>query len=232
MRSWGFPNYSNVMKHLYSQIRTSIRLILLTIVLQGLSTTADAGKMYKWVDENGNIRYSDRLPPSQVRRAHEVLNSQGVVVLREDAAKTEAELAAARKIQEELEERLAAEKRAKQKQYHEDQVLLLTFSSEEEMDRVRDNRLDVLETVIVLIKKSLGDTEKKLISFEKQAALEYTAQGKEVPGGLAQNIEFFTRKKEIRGQQLELKETEKKKITRQYKIDLARYRYLKAVRIN
>ena len=215
-----------------SQRRISFTPILLVAVLFSLCVNANAGKLYKWVDENGNVRYSDRLPPKQVRQAYESLNSQGVVISRTEAAKTEEELIEARKVQEELEAKLAAEKRAKEKRYKEDQVLLLTFSSEEEMDRVRDNRLDVLDTVIELIKKSRTATEVKLVDLGKTATTVYTSQGKEVPGGLAQNIEFFTRKKEIRDQQLNLKETERKKITRQYRIDLARYRYLKAKEIN
>jgi len=96
--------------------------MLLIVVLLGLSVDAVAGKLFKWVDEKGNVRYSDRLPPTQVRRAHEILNAQGIVISKTDAAKTEEELKAARKIQEELEAKLAAEKRAKEKQYKEDQV--------------------------------------------------------------------------------------------------------------
>jgi hypothetical protein len=95
------------------------------------------------------------------------------------------------------------------------------------MDRVRDNRLDVLESVIKLIKKSITITDEKLANLENIAKKQYTSKGQEIPGGLAQNIEFFTRKKGIREQQLKLKETEKRKIIQQYEVDLARYRFLK-----
>ncbi len=220
------------MKHRYFQNRILLAPLLLAIVLPGLSPGADAAALYKWVDEDGNVFYGDRIPPKQVRGASETLNAQGIVISRTEAAKTEEELVEARKIQEELEARLAAEKRARAKQYAADQVLLLTFSSEEEMDRVQVNRVDVLDTVILLIKKSLSATEEKLGGLEKTAVQVYTSEGKEIPGGLAQNIEFFTRKKEIREQQLERKESEKRKIARQYNIDLARYRYLKAIQVN
>lgn len=230
MSCQGFEIILKLMRHRYIHIRIAVTTIVLTMVLLGLSTGTNAGKLYKWIDENGNVRYSDRLPPTQVRQAHEILNAQGVVISKTDAAKTEEELIIARKIQEDLEARLADEKRIKAKQFHEDQVLLLTFSSEEEMDRVRDNRLNVLDAVIELIKKSLATTTEKLIGLEDTAEKLYISKAKEIPGGLAQNIEFFTRKKEIREQQLDLKETEKRKILRQYRIDLARFRYLIAVR--
>ncbi len=215
------------MNHRYFQIRAPFPLMALAMVLLGLSAGADAARLYKWVDDDGNIFYSDRIPPKQVRKASETLNAQGIVVSRTEAAKTEEELAIARKIQEELEAKLAAEKSAKEKQFAKDQVLLLTFSSEQEMDLVQDNRLDVLDSVIELIKKSIIATEEKLVSLGNIAERQYISKGQEIPGGLAQNIEFFTRKKSMRNQQLKLKEAEKKKINRQYKIDLARYRFLK-----
>jgi hypothetical protein len=215
------------MNHRYFQIRTSFAPMLLAMVLLGLSTGTDAAKLYKWVDEEGNVRYSDRLPPKQAQKGHETLNTQGIVVKKTAAAKSEEELAAAQKTQEELEAKLAAEKKIKEERDRSDLVLLLTFSSEEEMDRVRDNRLDVLESVIKLIKKSITITDEKLANLENIAKKQYTSKGQEIPGGLAQNIEFFTRKKGIREQQLKLKETEKRKIIQQYEVDLARYRFLK-----
>ena len=218
------------MNHRYFQIRTPFASILLVIVLLGLSTGTDAAKLYKWVDEDGNIRYSDRLPPPQINKGHETLNPQGIVIKRTAAAKTEVELAAAQQAQEELEAKLAAEKKIKEKQDHKDLVLLLTFSSEAELGRVKDNRLDVLESVIKLIKKSITTTEEKLASLELTAEQNYRSKGQEIPGGLAQNIGFFTRKKSIREKQLQLKKTEKRKITRQYQVDLARYRFLKEER--
>ena len=75
------------------------RLILLSVLMTTatlfvLSFPAGAGALYKWVDENGQIRYSDRLPPTQVRRKHQQLNSQGVVLSTKEAAKSAEQLAA------------------------------------------------------------------------------------------------------------------------------------------
>ena len=62
--------------------------VLLCLILLGICTTASAAKMYKWVDDNGNIRYSDRMPASQAKLEHQTLNSQGMVVSTKKAAKT------------------------------------------------------------------------------------------------------------------------------------------------
>lgn len=203
-------------------------LIIIGLYFCGLSTSIYALTLYKWVDENGDIRYSDQLPPDQLRRKYELLNQHGVVVDTKEAAKTKEQLAAEAEAKKALELKEAEEKRLKDKQDKSDRVLLLTFSSEEEMKAVHDNRIEVIESVIRLIKNSISATEEQLIKLEDSADLNYLSRGKEVPGGLAQNIEFFTRKVANRNEQLRLKELEKQKIDAKFDIDLARYRWLKS----
>jgi hypothetical protein len=48
----------------YGVIRMNTRLLVITIALLAAATTAHAGKIYKWVDENGNVNYGER-PPSK-----------------------------------------------------------------------------------------------------------------------------------------------------------------------
>ena len=206
---------------------TLLPAMLLVMTLFALSNQTGAGALYKWVDENGQIRYSDRLPVNQVKKKHQQLNSQGVVLSTKEAAKSDEELAAEAEARRKQEEQAAKEAELKEAQYKKDQVLLLTFSSEEELGLARDDRLDVLESVIKLINKSIAGTEQQLQQLQTSADEIYLSQGKEVPGGLAQKIEHFTGKLESRYAQLELKMAEKDKINEQYALDLARFRELK-----
>ena len=201
--------------------------LLATAALLCVPASNVAGALYKWVDEDGNIRYSDRLPPSQSKKRHEKLNSSGVVVNTREAAKSDEELASEAEAKRQAEEKAAEEARLKKIQDHQDQVLLMTFSSEEELQLARENRLAVLNSVIQLINSSIESTQEKLFELQDNADRNFLSQGKEVPGGLAQKIEFFTRKIETRTQQLELKLGEKAKINEKYDTDLARYRELK-----
>ena len=200
---------------------------MLCVLLVVFSPIASAAKMYKWVDENGDVRYSDRLPVQQSKEKHETLNSQGIVVETKEAAKSENELRAEKKAAEKEKERLLAEKKIADAQAKKDRVLLLTFSSEEELSLVRDNRIQVLESVINLIEKSIATTQEKLNEFESKADANYRSKNLEVPGGLAQNIEHFTRKVANRTEQLKLKMDERHKIIMQYNEDIQRYRKLK-----
>jgi hypothetical protein len=41
---------------------------------------AQAAKVYRWVDENGQVHYSESLPPNYQDKGHDVLNQQGRLV--------------------------------------------------------------------------------------------------------------------------------------------------------
>ena len=53
-------------------------LKIATLLVLIFSTTA-YGKLYKWVDEDGKVHYSDKMPPDQIKREHQELNQHGVV---------------------------------------------------------------------------------------------------------------------------------------------------------
>lgn len=198
------------------------------IIAYTLCTSVFATTLYKWVDENGEIRYSDRVPPSQVKQKRQILNEHGVVIDTKEAAKTPEQLEADKEAKRIRDAELAEERRLIAEQDKHDRVLLLTFSSEEEMMSVRDNRIEVIDSVIRLIENSINTTEERLIKLEDNAEALYISKGKEVPGGLAQNIEFFTRKIANRKEQLRLKQEERRKIHEQFDEDLARFRWLKS----
>ena len=114
--------------------------LLLAVLLCAVSSTSMAGALYKWVDENGNVRYSDRLPPDQNKKKHQQLNSQGMVLSTRDAAKSPEEIAIETESTRKLEEQQREQARIKSVQQKKDRVLLLTFSSEKEIELARDSR--------------------------------------------------------------------------------------------
>ena len=204
------------------------KVLFVTAALYIASGSAVAAPLYKWVDENGQVRYSDRLPPTQVRKEHQQLNSQGVVVTTKEAARSEEEIAAEAEAKRQQELQAAEQAKLDELQDKKDQVLLLTFSSEKELTLARDDRIEVLDSVIRLITKSIESTQTKLAELESTAEVNYTSKDKEVPGGLAQKIEHFSRKIENRTDQLLMKIDEKNRINQQYELDLARFRELKS----
>ncbi|WP_263458717.1 DUF4124 domain-containing protein [Bathymodiolus japonicus methanotrophic gill symbiont] len=61
--------------------------------------SAAHAKMYRWVDKQGNVYYSDQVPPSQSKLERKVLSDTGRVIETIRAAKTQEEI--------DLEKRLA-----------------------------------------------------------------------------------------------------------------------------
>jgi hypothetical protein len=45
-----------------------------------IAGTANAAEVYRWVDENGEVHYSESLPPDFQDKGHDRLNSSGLVV--------------------------------------------------------------------------------------------------------------------------------------------------------
>ena len=196
---------------------------LFCLIILAMVPTADAAKLYKWIDENGQVRYTDQIPQSAASKQHQTLNQQGVVISTKEAARTPEEYAAFEKARKEREAREKIEKQERKI----DQALLLTFSSEDELMQARDERILGVDSVIKLIYKSMALTQQRIDELENHAEGYYRSNGKPVPGGLAQNIEVLGRKNFNRNVQLRQKLVERNKIEAQYELDLARYQALK-----
>lgn len=211
----------------YRSVAIAVFWLLTTIVLP---LPVSAQTLYKWVDEDGQVRYSDKLTVDQKKQRHQTLSPQGRVLDTVEAAIPPEELKRRRdeqKRREEEERRRAAEEAHQQAiRDHHDTVLLMTFSNEQEIVDAQQERMDVIQSVIRLLRKNIDTEQKKLEKLEQDAQRRYTDKGKQVPGGMAQNIEYFEEKILGIQQQLALKLEERDRLQRQNATDLIRYREL------
>lgn len=61
--------------------KTSHALFLAAALAVGcFAAPAGAAEVYRWVDENGEVHYSESLPPDYKDRGHDVLNRDGLVI--------------------------------------------------------------------------------------------------------------------------------------------------------
>ena len=71
------------------------RLLLLACALALAATTsANAQKLYKYVDASGKVVYTDKIPAEVAGKANDQLNRQGTVVKHNEAALTPEQRAA------------------------------------------------------------------------------------------------------------------------------------------
>lgn len=155
--------------------------ILLTCLL-AVALAVDA-RLYRWVDEEGRVHYSDQVPPEQSKKGHEVLDKRGIKVEEVAPQKTPEQLREERRRQAEQakkEERLRLIRER-------DEMLLRTFTSTEELDRVIKDRLTVLDSIINLTQAKVDKLLEQIKAAEERR-INYIRQGREVPPQLDRTI--------------------------------------------
>ena len=118
-------------------------------------------KTYKWVDENGKVHYSDRVPPEQAKRAREELSSQGVSVKKVEAAKTPEEIAVAKAAAEA--EALA--KRKAEEERRANLALVNSYATESDLIRNYEQNLELIEQQIITTTADIDVRQKNLDQF-------------------------------------------------------------------
>jgi multidrug efflux pump subunit AcrA (membrane-fusion protein) len=91
--------------------------------------------MYRWVDSNGRVHYSDTLPSTYQKSGAAEMNKQGTVIKR---TQSEAE----RRVEAERQAELARLKAEQARQAQLDRALTQTYTTEAEIDLARDRALE------------------------------------------------------------------------------------------
>ena len=129
------------------------------------SVAAYAGqtdRVYRWVDEDGQIHYGDSVPPEYSDLPKEVLNEHAVTVDHLEGRKTEEQLAAEAKAKE-----LAMQKEL---QLRADKALLATYLSVEEIVMHRDRRIELFQAQSRVTELYLRNLERRLTKLKREAA--------------------------------------------------------------
>ena len=127
------------MQHQQRNAERRLKWLVVTCALYAAlaGVTASHAQLYKWVDENGRIQYSDSIPPASTDRARKELRSDGTVKREtERAATAEEKRLAALKAVEDAKLKVVQEERDRK-----DKALLNTYTSLADYDRVRDRAL-------------------------------------------------------------------------------------------
>ena len=199
-------------------------MLLAALALATASFTADAQQRYRWVDDDGGIRISDRIPPGATDKRIEVLNARGMVVrvIEPKRELTAEELAAqaAEKEAAEIAQRAAVE------QARRDRMLLDTYTKVDDLIRSRDNRLSALDAQIVVSRDVVEAHRANLANFEEQAAA-HVAAGRPVPPGITQRIEETRAELAASETFMNKRVDEQAAMRAQFEADIARFRVLR-----
>ena len=201
-----------------------MRTFFFLLLSLALAQPASA-RLYKWVDEQGNVHYSDKLPPTAVRNPYSKLDKRGLVIEKKERAKTPEEIAreeAMKKLREEQQRQLE-EQRAK------DKVLLNTFRSEDDIILARDGKLATYDAQIRIAYTNI-ERLKAWLETQKKKAAALERKGQTVPQKLLSEIENTRKQIKANYESILRQEKDKELIRKKYAADLARFRELKALK--
>jgi hypothetical protein len=200
-------------------------LILIAVTTLSLPLDTLAGKLYKWVDDKGQVHYTQSLPPSDSHRARSQLDKRGIVIEEVEAAKTEEELR-----QEAEQERLRKEQqRLVEKQQAEDRALLRTFRSEDDIIMARDGQLQSVDTSIRLTQANIKRLKSTLEEMQNDAA-KRELSGTFVPKKLLEDISVKRQALDDAYRSIIDREHDKNRIRQSFARDLTRFRDLKKLK--
>jgi hypothetical protein len=154
-------------------------------VFPAMGWTADAGKQYfQWVDKEGNVHYTEFLPPEQASQGSKKINAKGMTVETLAGAKT-AELRAQENRLKILHADLV---RIVGEQAEHDQTLLRTFRSVDDIQQTLQGKLTALNSLIRVVQTNRERQAAQLDTLQKKAA-NLERDGKSVPDKLKAEIE-------------------------------------------
>ncbi len=203
-------------------MRTINPIVILGLLL--LCIPAASAKLYKWVDDEGTIHYTDKIPPSQAKRAREEMSKQGVTVMETPRAQTQEEVEKA----QELERLRAEQKRLIEKQREADRVLLRTFRSEDDIILAQDGKLASIDVMIQLTQSNIRRQQSKLTQLQKRAA-SLERSGKKVTDQLLAHINITLNSINKGYTTIEQKELDKQAIRDTFSQDLRRFLALRNI---
>jgi hypothetical protein len=207
----------------------SVRSILIVAGLSMAAASAGAQQIRCWIDDNGIRRCSDSVPPDQVKHDREILNRQGVRVGREEGEITPEEQAEIDRQKREEEERAAAIET--QRRY--DQMLLDAYLTVDQIESLRDRRLELMDSQIRITEIILRNLYKKLDGLEHDAQRFAPYSDREdappIPQNLSTDIDRTHSAIKIREDAMEEIRSNQDEVRQDFQRDIDRFRQLKGL---
>jgi hypothetical protein len=187
------------------------------------TTPSNNGRvLYKWVDSEGVTHYGDRIPPEYANQEQHVMNSRGIEIGHLDAQKSPEQMAI------EDQKKLDAQQRENR-----DKNLLSTYSSVQEIERLRDQRLTLLADQIKVTSQFLEnlDARMKKLRTDSMRFRPYNADPKAPPMAdqVAEDLVRLTLDIRTQEQNLRQKRSEVSAMSIQFESDIDRFKELKHI---
>jgi len=185
--------------------------------LASFAATSTSDKpVYKWVDEKGVTHYGDSIPAQYAKQERSIINRQGIEVGHLDAEKSDAQRAAD-----------AARERVTTDARHRDQVLLTTYVSVQQIEQLRDQRLDLIEGQVKVTSQYLDTLQGRLQDLQTRSLFYRPYSTNEgagpLPDGLAEDLVRTIKEIRLQERNLAGKRSEQTAVRERFQSDIQRY---------
>jgi hypothetical protein len=203
---------------------TAVLLAAAATVAGGLANGAANPKVmtYRWVDDQGVVHYGDRVPPQYSQNEHTMLNRQGVELKRQDAEKTPEQQVIDDRRQEAV---------MRQKQH--DSFLLTTYTSVNDIEALRDERLEQLKIQRAAAEAYVESLQVRLTALQSRALLfrPYNPKpnARRMPDDLTEDLVRTINEMRSQSAAIVAKSAEETNLRAQFQADIERYRQLHSI---
>jgi len=156
------------------------RFAMLALAAITFSHAGIAAKIVKWTDEAGQVHYGSAPPPGAAKQGTQTLNDRGMVIETKLGQAQATEQAEQKKVE-------AARLRAEEKQAAEDQRIIDSYASEDDLVRAYEQNVELIEQQVVTTQADLVNRQSSLDKLVARAA-DMERTGKPVNEQLKQMI--------------------------------------------
>lgn len=206
------------------KIWINISLLLSALLSAALCFGQDAA-FYRYKDKDGNTVMSSTLPPEYANGAYETLNHSGDVLETVAPRKSDAQI---QKEADDLKKREVDKQQAElqhqkdEEQRHKDDILLKSFSTQQDIERARSDKMASIKVLEDIVKENLEGLQRQL-SVAQNAAKTYQQSSQKIPEKLQHTIDSTLRQIHDNNAFLERKALEKKDIEEKYQALIQRF---------
>jgi hypothetical protein len=182
---------------------------------------------YRCKGANGQSYFGSAMPVECQGRDTDVLNQRGMVVRVIEGAGTREDRIAREKVE-------SAQRKDREDQVQRDKVLIETYLSVDEIERLRDQRLDLLTAQLRVAEQHIGTLQERLLRLREQTARfkPYTDKpnAPPVPDHIAEDLIGTVKSVAVDQQTIAIKREEQATLTSNFDRDIKRFKELKGIK--
>jgi len=194
--------------------------VLATLAAMAIAGGAQAAT-YKWVDDQGIVHYSDKVPPEAATKGATVLDKQGLAVKKIALALTPEQL----KAKADADEQARIKARALEDQARKDRALMQSYTTEQEIDVAKNRALGTIDSQIKSAQAYSADLTRRQEDLKKRKA---SFGSKPVPADVERDLNTIDVELARQSALIQQKTEEIATVTAKYDTDKKRWQDIKA----